>query len=216
MLGKISTIFLLICFGVSSTVYTVDAANAVPPWQDLLIHDCSHGLHYLPSSDLSVSFDGSMFNTFANHILAEVKKRAKCGSDAMATRKNIVCNYIPSIEMFMENFIHAYKMEESSAKYNGFPKRNFFNKQNPLFRPFNTEESRLFGGLIGSHWISLTDIWPSSCSVEKFINGEPCFIQFDFEKDFGAKFGFTMQKCPNEKQYAPYFGKFFPVACLHY
>ena len=116
MPAKISFIFFLVCFGVSSTFYAVDAQkNAVPPWQDLLIHDCNHGLHFLPSSDLAVSLDGTSFNTIFNHVLAEVKKRVGCGSKDkdMTTRKNIVCNYIPSFEMFMENFVHAYKMRNT-------------------------------------------------------------------------------------------------------
>jgi hypothetical protein len=82
-----------------------------------------------------MSFDGSMFNTILNHILSEVKKRAKCNDENMATRKHVLCTYIPSIEMVLENVVDNYKMDTTSHgnEFNGAPGRNFFNKQNPIF-----------------------------------------------------------------------------------
>ena len=150
----IFSIFILLCVGLSLTIGDIGAVK-VGPWQDLVIHDCNHGLHFLPSSDLSMSFDGSMFNTILNHILAEVKKRAKCNDENMDTRKHVLCTYMPSLEMMLENVVHNYKMDTTSHG-NNRNRRNFFNKQNPIFRNLGEREARLFAGLIPTNmWLTL-------------------------------------------------------------
>jgi hypothetical protein len=209
------SVLLLLCVGISLTIDHIGAQEVkVAPWQDLLIHDCNHGLHILPSSELSTSFDGSMFNTVLNHVLSEVKKRAKCNEKIDATRKNILCTYMPSVEMFMQNFVHEYKMDTADeTTYNKAPWRNFFTKQNPIFRAFGHRETRQLSGLFDSQtWITLKNVWPhGSCDVKDFLSGKPCNAQLDLEDLLGVKIGLTVQKCSDETQYAPYFGKFYYV-----
>ena len=208
------SIFILLCVGLSLTIGHIGAVK-VGPWQDLVIHDCNHGLHFLPSSDLSMSFDGSMFNTILNHILAEVKKRAKCNHENMATRKHVLCTYMPSIEMVLETVVHNYKMDTTTHgnKFNGAPGRNFFNKQNPIFRDLGVREARWLAGLIPTNtWLTLKSVWPQqTCNVEDFLGGKPCTAQIDLDDLLGLKLGFTVQKCSDENQYAPYFGKYYYI-----
>ena len=210
-------ILLLLCVGISLTIDHTGAQEVkAAPWQDLLIHDCSHGLHILPSSELSMSFDGSMFNTILNHLLSELKKRAKCNENnvpGMESRRNILCTYMPSVEMLMDNFVHDYEVDTTShgTKYNYAPGRNFFTKQNPIFRAFGSRETRHLAGLFFSEsWITLKGIWPhDTCKVDDFLSGKPCNAQLDLDDLLGLKLGLTIQKCNNEAQYAPYFGKFY-------
>ena len=58
----------------------------------------------------------------------------------------------------------------------------------------------------------LGNVWPQeTCNVDDFIGGKPCTAQIDLDDLLGLKLGFTVQKCSDENQYAPYFGKYYYI-----
>ena len=88
---KFTLFIAFICLFASSICFNANAAKKKAVWQDLLVHDCNKGLHFMPSSPLGGSIDATPILTVLDFILKEVKDRIGCTDQAKATKMKTKC-----------------------------------------------------------------------------------------------------------------------------
>ena len=210
---KFTLFIAFICLFASSICFNANAAKKKAVWQDLLVHDCNKGLHFMPSSPLGGSIDATPILTVLDFILKEVKDRIGCTDQAKATKKNALCRYIPSLEMALYNFGQHYNKTDHvkmTDSYDGFPRPGFFDNSFPVIRDYQGLGMALLGGFIPAFQkIDVESVLPPTCNPLDFLNGKPCNLQFDLFKALGVKIGFSAQQCPSANAYAP----FFSISC---
>jgi len=88
-----------------ATTSVIDAAPAnVPIWQDILMHDCTGGSHFMPSSPFGMSFDTSVQESIYNQFFLEILERLGCSATSTttpSTATDVTTRYLPSVDMIM-------------------------------------------------------------------------------------------------------------------
>jgi hypothetical protein len=192
-------------------VFSATAETAV--WQDLIVHDCNRGLHFLPSSPMGGSFDATPVLTVLDTVVKQVKERIGCTDTTKATKSNALCRYLPSVEMALYNFGQHYNKtdhQKMTDAYDGFPRYGFFDNSFPAARDYQGLGMALLGGILPAGVkYDVEAIMPSTCDPLAYLKGQPCNVELDFFEALGMKIGLSVQQCQKSDAYAP----FFSVSC---
>lgn len=184
-----------------ATTSVVDAAPAnVPIWQDILMHDCTGGSHFMPSSPFGVSFDTSVQESIYNQFFLEILERLGCSATSTttpSTATDVTTRYLPSVDMIMA---HIFGQDSHpSGLADGGKKQNFYDSWLPMVRRLDQCINSDNNGMINAN-VDVSGFLGDAikCNAVDYLAGKPCFLKMNTKAMLSVDFGITLQKCPGQ------------------
>jgi hypothetical protein len=122
------------------------------PWQDILVLDCAHGLHLLPSHPLlSTSLDASLAASVYTSVVNTIRSRVSCYCPSLTTAE-----IAQSFTVDFGAFLAAVETGTDNST------------------------SRTRCGLVASMdevGLAFDQALPSTCTAARWANGEPCELE---------------------------------------